>query len=123
MAARAIVNPKLNNVTLPSVSEFREVSGYRGGSVTLADGSLFFEVVNPNEKRVWQLQWRGLTDDERSLIKTTVAVLKTASAAFTSPDGFTAVVTRSPRAEGMVWQQRISAGRFLWETSLELWEV
>lgn len=116
--------PVLGAVTLPWPSEYSEPYGYRGASVEMANGTLAFDLVNPNSKRNFSLTWTHLTDAQRATVHTAFDTTKTASVTFVAPTGSSYTVTRAANQNELKWSLREAAGGvFRWSTSMKLREV
>lgn len=121
----AISQPILAGVTLPHVSGYEDGYEYRGGVLRPASGAPIYQNVHAGWKKVFRLEWQGLTDAQRVAVSNAWYALAEASASFTPPTGGGAVtVMRAPEQTALRWRSTAaSGGRLLWETTLELAEV
>jgi len=121
----AYTQPVLNSVTLPHVSGYTERVLYLGSRTRLANGTLRTHLVNTSAKRLFVLEWRGLTDTNCTTLRTAFDTALKASTSFTSPNGgsFTVVVDESQM--DMTFEAvRQGVGTTLrWSTTLILREV
>mgnify|MGYP001270046272 CR=1 FL=1 len=121
----AISAPILAGYTLAHVSGYEDSTEFRGGVLRPASGAPIFQNVHAGVKKVFRLEWAGLTDAQKATVISAWTALAEASASFTPPTGGSAVtVKRSPDQSSLRWRSTAaSGGRLLWETTLELVEV
>lgn len=121
----AITAPVLNSVTLPHVSGYTERVLYLGSRTQLANGTLRSNFVNTNAKRIFVMQWRGLSDAQCATLRTAFDWAIKNNSSFTSPNGGTFTVTLDTGQGEMVFEpvRRGASTTLVWSTSLVLREV
>ena len=125
----ATTTPVLGGQTLkdPAVDGgYKEEIIYRGASVTMADGSIKFDLVQATAKHEFTLKWTAMTSAQKTTLETAFATIKTSYSNnnFTAPTGTQYTVTRHDSQGTLKWDSDIIAGNTLrWGTSLKLREV
>ncbi len=88
----------------------------------MADGSVVFDVVDADIKKVYTLTWKTITDANKAIVEAAYDAMKTASAAFTPPTGASeTTVTRTDRE--IAFDVLKTAFGLRWNVSMELREV
>lgn len=112
----------LNGQGLPSLTGYREKRAYRGAMIEMADGTAAFDLVQPNSKRVFELNWQTLTSAEKGAIETLFAAMQAGSVTFSPPTGEGELdVTRT--ATGLDFVAVATATGLRWAVTMELREV
>lgn len=112
----------LNGQTLPEVAGYREKRAFRGAVVEMADGTAAFDLVQPDAKRIFELEWRTLTGAEKGTVETVLAGMQAGAVKFSPPTGEAELdVTRT--ATGVDFTAVATASGLRWAATLELREV
>jgi hypothetical protein len=117
------------NKILPYPSEYRERKGRRGGAILTANGGVLFDTVGGGAKRVFVMQFRGLTSAKKAQIETIFDGIGHIAVPFTPPndlgDSTQINVTWSNEQMELEWEATSVGGgtMLLWETSIMLREV
>lgn len=94
--------PVLGGVTLACPTDFSVVESDRRGRAVAADGTLMVSTLGSGATRVFRMKWVLFTWAERAAINGAFQAVRTAAAAFVSPDsddGTTYQVTADEAAE------------------------
>lgn len=118
--------PVLAGYTLANVMEggYRVYPHFRGATRRLATGTPQTDLVDATLKYRFELSWRLLTDAQKTAIINAYTAIKSASAAFTGPDGTAATVVRDPSQKELRFDHSTAAGGAnRWAVTLLLEEV
>lgn len=89
----------LNSNNLPDPQTYKIGRFFRGSSVTMADGTIRFDLVSATAKRRFTLQWVAITDAERTILETAFDDLDSSSQTFTDHLSASFTVTRAEDQE------------------------
>ncbi|MFN8493141.1 MAG: hypothetical protein U0350_36395 [Caldilineaceae bacterium] len=118
--------PSLAGYTLAPPSAYDEEDVIRGGVGTMADGSVYFEVVTTTTtKREFALGWEMATDTQLAIIRMAWTAIATSYSSnnFISLTGGTYTVTRHPDQKLFKVSAVKTAQGVRWKVSLRLREV
>mgnify|MGYP007112975500 FL=1 len=118
----AYTQPVLGSTTLPHPSDYSERRAFRGAMAEMADGLVYFAVVNTNVKRQYTLTWKVVSDASKVLIETAYDALKVTSLSFTPPTGASAATVTRTDKEIEFTVVKAAAG-LRWNAVMELREV
>ena len=107
----------LNSTTLPQVSAYQPGREGAGRHEAMEDGTLaFFTTTTTGVRRVFDVEWWGVTSDQRSTIETALLAAVMVGKAFVPPDTATSyTVVCDPK-----WQvkaRKTAAGVRYWITA------
>lgn len=113
----------LGGVTLPDPSEYEEEESFRGAGRLMADGSVAYDLLSTTAKHQYTVTWGTLTAAQKTTVKSAFATVKNASAAFTTIEGTSVTVTRTPDQDTVSFAAVPVAGGVRWRASMKLREV
>ena len=118
----AYTQPILGGASLPNPAEYKEQRAFRGAMTEMADGSVVFDVVDADTKKLYTLTWKTISNANKVLVEAVYDALKIASAAFTPPTG--AAETNVTRTDKEIeFTVLNTAAGLRWNVSMELREV
>lgn len=92
--------PQINDVDIPypSASQAPQLDeAYRGAGREMADGSVVFDFVNANRKRLWRLTWKAISHANLEILRTAYDTVAAGSSTKWEPStGGTYYVTLDP---------------------------
>lgn len=115
--------PTLGSVALPMPKEQRYRRFFRGGTLTMADGSIVHDLVDTTVRSGFNLRWEYLTAAEKTTIQTQWDALKNATATYVSVENTSHTVTQPEvGAELDVTVEVVAQGELAFHVSCELLE-
>ncbi len=105
-------------------NKYRQYAGYRGGTSTMADGTLSTDLVNTSAKLRWELGWDWLTSAQVATLKTAVDAVKASSGTFVDVDGTSYTVTLDENfLELEIEMKKIAGNNQRFSTTIKLRQV
>jgi hypothetical protein len=116
------IAPKIGSTTLPVPKEQGYTRFYRGGTLSMADGSIVHDLVDNTARHRFKLRWEYRTDTELTTIQTAWDTLKNATAVYTSIRNTTHTVTQPENAELDITPMVVGGGQLAYHIAMELLE-
>lgn len=107
-------------LALPTAQNYERL--FRGGTLTMADGSIVHDLVDTTVRYVFHIKWTLLTSTEKSTIQTAWDAIKNATATYVSIENSSHTVTQPDGARLSVTPIVTSAGEILFDVELDLIE-
>jgi len=120
MAAATI--PTLGATTLPAPKEQGYKRFYRGGTLTMADGSIVHDLTDATARHSFSLRWEYQTSAQLNTIQSAWDAIKNATATYVSVRNTSHVVTQPDGAQLEVTPVVTALGDLKFHVSMELVE-